>query len=529
MAAELRSELEYRRNFVMQCRVEGFEYVDGTLLFEGIARVDGARLRELCFPDDVEDPDKRRSTIAEARKLFKKKEWFKAQSMFYDLRLTHMKMKTLSGLRYDLCEMVKMGLCDKLAKRADVIDSAFEDAERMRREKESIFLEFSDPTIKAAWDMDLFKEHFFLKDGEPDPNVTPEPIVLHDIDPQLMFEIPSMVEEIDGLYLAPGLLNGKPFAVIGWDREEVKNTGLAENAKFQSGPTSSSKYVPPKKPWQQAMDDHRKYLSESAEAAEARLMAEDILEFTPKEMLLEDAIGSYVVKCPQLQMKYAMYGAVFHLNIQDHPGMEGRDGLLTASMSFGVVSGILLLSFSKDTLIKASNGWAQEFLDEDEHSDVPPLENIEPYIVERPLDRDDHDDAASEQPTGKSRKRSAAALSSKTRRPQTRKKRKPNSRQTFEGCRRLYFLWKGKEKLGEEPVESHGFLDFNATCTGFKGLTWIDTFQVENLECAFQGYKVIPKPPQPPDEDSNLEDTENSDSDSDEIPESFLVNFLLER
>lgn len=109
MTAEIRKEAIKRERMIDKAHFLGYDYVNGNLEYKHIPRVHVDRLRELCFPDTIEDAQRRAQAVAEGQKLFKDKAWFSTQSWFYDLRLSHPEMKTCSSLRRDLGELVKMG------------------------------------------------------------------------------------------------------------------------------------------------------------------------------------------------------------------------------------------------------------------------------------------------------------------------------------------------------------------------------------------------------------------------------------
>lgn len=110
MADDLCKNKKQRQRTVEEALAMGYELSDGVFKFQGVACVPGNRLRELCFPDDIEDPEKRKLAVEEADRLFASRAWLSAHWTFYHLPNQHLKLRTLKGMRYDLGELVKMGV-----------------------------------------------------------------------------------------------------------------------------------------------------------------------------------------------------------------------------------------------------------------------------------------------------------------------------------------------------------------------------------------------------------------------------------
>ncbi|KAF9877158.1 hypothetical protein CkaCkLH20_05424 [Colletotrichum karsti] len=355
------------------------------------------------------------------------------------------------------------------------------------------------------------------------------------MDDILTDNIVDLVEEIE-LELDTGTYMGRPFAIIGWNGAKVMQEAaelIAEPSNLSALPNIVNKA------WRGAMALHREYL---ANTAAAELKETTSTKPRSRKMRLDDAVGSYVIKCPTIVGDWPEYGPVFHLEIKDRPGREGDDGLLSAKMNFGIVEGTMLLSFSKETLNMTSKATRLDAVDQLSRITVA---EIPEYHIPSTAN-DERKDIAIEERVAESRKRSAPASRSKSNGSSPpHKKAKLNTRQVMRGRRRLYFIWRGTEKEDELSVESKGYLDFNDTCTGFKGVTWLDFAAFDRdaglEDCTFQGFKYETMKPRSVKEetrkvrlsDSDEEtaasdlDFNGSESDLEEIPASCLINFQL--
>ncbi|TDZ38847.1 hypothetical protein CTRI78_v010740 [Colletotrichum trifolii] len=483
MALALRNKREQRDGFIRTSRALGYDMVDGNLTFSGITRVHGARLRELCFPELIDDEEEREEAIAQGNRLLNNKAWFSAHSILYDWRIHHLQMKTLRGLRYDLCEMVKMGKCDRLGSKASAVERAFKEADYERRYHDEIFDLLGDPALEADWDLGLFSERYFSTDGWPDLDKQPDPLVLRGVDPVLYEDVANFAHLTMGLYMCDHMcdrgLEGTGFVVLGWDPDEVY--ALARDMESTMDDESWVDEFMRKALWKNAMYLHRDYLSSTA----ARLRLKEGSRMEPRSMRLDDAVGSYVVKCPFIKMGWPQYRTVFRLDIKDPPWREGDEGLLSAKMSFGVLEGVMLLSFCKKKLNMTS---AYTRLDdtEDEFSEISDMDLIDDYDIDAPSEGI----FIRRQPMSKTRKRLASDATKRKHKKRPRKNQKPVERQVMTGRRRLYFMWSGTELDVGEQVETHGYIDFNKTCTKFKGITWMKWLVGCDVPCKFEGFEV---------------------------------------
>ncbi|KAF6810405.1 hypothetical protein CSOJ01_06346 [Colletotrichum sojae] len=549
MADQLCKQTNYRRLTIDLARRNLYNYDDGHLNYQGVALVSGQRLRELCFPDEIEDPEQRRLAIAEAKRLFTKREWFDAHWKCYGLPKQHYKLKNLRGLRFDLGQLVKMGACDKFEQTHARMVRLFEDEIRAARDHDKIFEEISTTELQLMWDHLLFKKRYFLNElGEPDQTITPEPIVLNGIDysgnRDMWKELAKIQSSIDGIVTAESMRPGKGYFVIGWDEEKVRAVAneLLNAPQPLTLPTAN-RAPRHARSWKTAMEEHQQYLSwtvevaDDAEAAKAAKAAEEDDGTKPRQkkrkadeelklMGLDDAIGHYVVKCSDLVVERPnpSVPVVYGLAIMDHPGREGDEGLLIGRVDLGVVEGSMLLSFSKDLLNKFADEARLPDVDDDEepHFNHGPMRYVDEYNVELAVpysddeqdvtmeseeSEDSEDEREEKHGNGESKKRTAPAEPKTSKRTGVQSLR-PQKRQKPGGLpkvatRRLYFVWSGRPS--DEAKESiprrrgdmalmYGFLDFNDTCTGFQAYTELEFEEVLDLvDVKFEGFKVSGK------------------------------------
>ncbi|KAF6808387.1 hypothetical protein CMUS01_13898 [Colletotrichum musicola] len=548
MADQLCKQTKYRDLTIRSARRNRYDYVDGQLKYEGVPLVSGQRLRELCFPDEIEDPEQRQLAIAEAKRLFAKRKWFDVYWKCYGLPKQHYRLKSLRGLRFDLGQLVKMGVCATLEQKHAGLKQLFEDEFRAVRDHKKIFEEISTPEWQLMWDHLMFKKRYFLNErGEPDPTITPEPLVLHGIDfcgnRDMWEELAKIQGSVDGIVTAESTRPGKGYFVIGWDTEKVRAVANELlNAPQPLPPPTANKTPRHARSWKTAMEEHQQYLSwavevaDAAEAAKAAKAAEEDDGTKPgqkkrkaheelKLMGLDDAIGHYVVKCSDLVVERPnpSVPVVYGLTIMDHPGREGDEGLLIGRVDFGVVEGSMLLSFSKDLLNKFADEARLPDVDDDEepHFNHGPMRYVDEYNVDLAVPYSDDEWAASSESedsedsedereekhgNGVSKKRTAPAEPKTSKRAggqnlRPQKRQKPG-RLAKIATRRLYFVWTGRPT--DEEKEStrrrgdmalmYGFLDFNDTCTGFQGYTELELDDVLDLvDVKFEGFKVSGK------------------------------------
>ncbi|KAH6886340.1 hypothetical protein B0T10DRAFT_461790 [Thelonectria olida] len=89
-----------------------------------------------------------------------------------------------------------------------------------KRRKDDEFTTCKTPSQRASCDVDHFLEHYFLTNGQPDPNKTPEPLTLQ-LDLTSRIDVHLKAEKIPGLYRAGGDGMNRPALAIGWDEAEV--------------------------------------------------------------------------------------------------------------------------------------------------------------------------------------------------------------------------------------------------------------------------------------------------------------------
>ncbi|OBR11384.1 hypothetical protein CH63R_03680 [Colletotrichum higginsianum IMI 349063] len=480
MTAEIRKEAIKRERMIDKAHFLGYDYVNGNLEYKHIPRVHVDRLRELCFPDTIEDAQRRAQAVAEGQKLFKDKAWFSTQSWFYDLRLSHPEMKTCSSLRRDLGELVKMGACDSLSRRAAEMDKAFREREEIRRDRKGIFARYERLEQQAAFDIDLFRKAYFEKDGRPERSVTPHAMLLANVDLGVAWSLQTMAAATDGLHFEHQIhTSSGGVCVIGWNQSEVTSRMAEWMNEHGDGEEEEDErdlrdvFVK----WADAFERHQDYLVNKEETdgrGEPDQVEAHRTGFT--EMRLEDVLGSYLVGCPVLWKDYPDYGEAFSLNIRPASRPVEDAGFLVADMKFGVVKGTMILSFSQEQLklvrSETEEGWSGERVE-----DLGDL-----WLRERP------EDLAYRLLYGERQEPAPV----RTLPPL--KKREPNALQRS-GFRRVYFTWKGYEKTGGLAVMDDGYLDFNETCTAFQGVTRM--LILGDTTLSFEGFKLRDSSPTP--------------------------------
>lgn len=405
---------------------------------------------------------------------------------------------------------------------------ALEDEEKAKRDHRAIFSELSTPTLQATWDIRLFMEHYFMKNGKANKKVTPKPLVLHDVSETLYDQLRRVQATLPGLFMGGGKHLGENFAVMGWSRSKVDPeimrliTPPANNADEAPAVTKTQRRA---RMWKTAMAEHHQYVSWATEVAEATGSAEEDCSMSgwkkqkSKEigrlMHLDDAIGRYVIKSSDMVKERGekLASPVFSVEIMDHPGRVDDDGLLIGKLDFEALRGTMLLSFSKDILNRTTKRIDLPQTDKEKTSSE--IAYVDEYNIDLAAPDSDDPDAPKDAEEShqsstpgtdgdsepKSRKRKAVAqprTSTLVSRSGSVKRPKPGRLPKITP-RRLYFVWFGQfdndgfrftSMSSEERRASYGYLDFNDTCTEFKGFSKVNLRSFSLAKCKFQGFKT---------------------------------------
>jgi hypothetical protein len=344
--------------------------------------------------------------------------------------------------------------CDQILSRISDIENKLRNEYEVKQAAHTVTLkrsrlqEFSrldSPSKQANFDIDLFLSKYFLDENDkPDQSKTPEPLPLPGFANRAALH--QAAERISGLHTVSGGTDySSRVLVIGWDRDKVRQ----EASRIGREQASEQKEERDEE-WEEKMQDHRDYVARCKGVKGS------------KAFQAKYAVGSYIIECKRISEGWSDADDLT-MNITQADGPVE----LVADFDFGIVEGIMRLSFDAKLLSEPSESENDE---EDEYDE-------EGY-------GDDDDE-----PTFSGTKRKPAAQRAK---PQATKKSKASKAHP----RRLYLQWRGRE-TGEGQIQldydnKHtGYLDFtDAGCTAFEGVAF---FGFVGPRVPFRGFKVSDK------------------------------------
>ncbi|KAF5671952.1 AT hook motif family [Fusarium denticulatum] len=260
-----------------------------------VERVNGSRLRELFWPETLRLKRDQKKASDEARELFKKKSIFAGQLRHYGISF-HPKKPTVGELKELLMNAVAEGQISRQSME-QALQPLYEKWQQEvqhwdtndRRKRLDELNKCKTPGEKASYDLDLFLEHYFTTNGQPDHHKTPDPLSLEGFDDRL------------GLNLRAG---------------EVPGFGVDKRARA----LEAEKHEKEMK-WTQAMEAHEQFVSTLKPPPPSRGRK-------PKPSFnLGKCQGSYIVKCD-----------------------PAKGNSLRANFDFGIITGAMLLSNDEETL-----------------------------------------------------------------------------------------------------------------------------------------------------------------------------------
>ncbi|KXH64705.1 hypothetical protein CNYM01_02019 [Colletotrichum nymphaeae SA-01] len=469
---------------VAKARQVGFDYDwdNGLLMFGDYWCMEVERLREILSPDHPGYDDAWDKRDFEADKAcLRDKEWFVAQSQYYGLRLGDVKMKTLGNLRRDLAELVKMGACDTLSKPVAAFYEAFREMEDIQKSHDEIFDEFTAMEDKIAFDVEIFAQRYFS-----DRTTTPAPMSLRNL-PSDTRHLMDRLEAIDGLVCRVIDVNDSTYwAIIGWDHQAVDDAvrSARESLKEKSDKAIADGAFDI---IATEMQKHHKYVFRNLTPPEIDYHV-DGKEFLVKpeatQMRLEDALGNFLVQGIMIEKEYASVDpTVFELNIRPFSSPVEDDGLLVGDMRFGEFEGTAILSFSYDRMAIVQSRHVTQSVG---FEMVDGLDTMwKSLSLFKNFSKGDTDEVIREALKAVERPNYFLQPRQNWRLP---KLRKPNPWFPHSGARRLYFCAKGWNDAEDSVMEfKKGILDFNPSCTRFKGvITMLENNELFRLK----GFKV---------------------------------------
>ncbi|KAJ4268981.1 hypothetical protein NW762_003052 [Fusarium torreyae] len=455
----------------------GFQVTHGrfSVIPGDIDRVDGNRLRELFDPDSLRLKRDQKEASEAARLLFKKP-FFAGQLKHYGINFTS--SAKMGDLRELLKNAVHQGQCDHVPESVSSLQQSMERTlqplyqnwesdvrewdEKEKQRKQEALNRCTTAGEKAAYDLDLFLDHYFLTDGKPDELKTSEPLALEGFDQRMTLHLRA--ETIPGLHTVSGGFGSNRTLCIGWNRNAVVDLARSIDSRARE----AAKRLKEEK-WKEAMGEHFQYVSAS----------------TPKTMRpkgkgkqrfdLRQCQGSYIIKCDVVTDGWE--DLAFHiLTLEIY---AGRDGKLTANYDFGIIEGAMLLADNEESL----DAIAGTLDDSDDNSEMSDSEES---------GGEDEDEGREK----KGRKRSLvqdikskSKAKGKDNRSTKRQKAGPSL------SRRVFYRMRGRE-TGEGEIFSTpepGQIDFlNDGCTKFSGLVYHFPYVSDNVE--FSGYKISDSP-----------------------------------
>ncbi|KAH7267765.1 uncharacterized protein BKA55DRAFT_685048 [Fusarium redolens] len=236
---------------------DGFSLTKGSFCASNgnVEQVSGSRLHELFWPESLRLKRDQKKASEEARELFKKA-FFAGQLKHYGISF-HPRNSKVGELKELLINAVAQGHCDHVPQSVlslrqsmeQVLQPLYEkwekdvhewDTNDRRRRLEELN---NCKTLgeKASYNLDLFLEHYFTTNGQPDQHKTPEPLSLEGFDDKLPLHLKA--GEIPGLYTKSGGSKDKRTLCIAEKREREMKWAKAMEAHEQF--TSTIKPPPP--------------------------------------------------------------------------------------------------------------------------------------------------------------------------------------------------------------------------------------------------------------------------------------------
>lgn len=301
------------------------------------------------------------------------------------------------------------------------------------------------PGDNANYDLDLFLEHYFTTNGQPDHHKTPEPLSLEGFHDRLGLHLKA--GEVPGLYTKSGGSQDNRTLCIGWDTKAVDALAASINTRAREAEKHEREMK-----WTQAMKAHEQFVSTLKPPPPSRGRKAK-LHFD-----LEKCEGSYIIKCDPVTDGWK------HLNshILTMDIFPGEGNSLRANFDFGIIVGAMLLSNDEENLDDLAGSHNESGTEESDDEE-----------------------------TKKSRKRSIkkGTRGANKGRPSKKKKITPSL------SRRVFYRLRGKETGEGEilPDVEAGEIDFlNDDCTKFSAVAYEFPYLGSSVD--FSGYKISNTP-----------------------------------
>ncbi|RFU77115.1 hypothetical protein TARUN_5096 [Trichoderma arundinaceum] len=470
----------------------GFQLCDGVFSVESVGRISGSRLHELFNPLTLRLKRDQRRAGEESRQLFRKPFFCAAQLRYYGIPFPSSASDT--DLSLLLKKVVREGRCNQVPESVIDLEALMcRDYEPLRQKWESdcaawraakklrddeAFENCKTPVEKANLDLDRFMDLYFLTDGKPDPNKTPEPLVLDGLDQT--WKMQHVVYKIPGLHTSScDMMEKDRTLCVEWDREKVFKFGSDMMARALAADKALRQVK-----WEQQLELHQAYLS-SIQPKESIGGADE----NPEPFSLDRCQGSYVIYCEEIMDGWTsdITGHNFTMDISSGKGNAPR-----AAINLGIIRGHMIFSLSKD--VHRGIPGATSFVSETSLGDGEG-EEAEDADGDDEHGRDDIEQQ--ESTTGMKRKQGevplAQPLDSALHRRANAKRRKTTSPSA--PSHRVYFRLHGYETGEGEvfPYPDAGHINFlSSDCIAFEGVVYNLTGVGDNVE--FRGYKVSDVP-----------------------------------
>ncbi|KAK0704310.1 hypothetical protein B0H67DRAFT_557148 [Lasiosphaeris hirsuta] len=402
---------------------DGFSTAFGRFYAHGrVERIEAAKLRAMFLP----------RLTPEANKVLRN------HSTFVRAQLQHY------GVKFDESELTGQGTTLlKKALQAGKLDEVPDNIQALRHEMHRTWLDQMTPEDLASHPAYVMEKYFVDAAGAPDRTRTKAvvaiPYRLHSShDPGQLREAADAVR---GLHHATatttgsGTGTGAEIVFLGWTKTAVSKAVKAHAAQEakQAKPARQAKAKPAKQAKAKA----------KAEAAEAAAEYEDDSE--GGELPPSFLNGQYAVTCGEVEEEWPDMAENMTLSI----GGTSRHNLLRAAFDFGVVQGVMMLSFDEgllDTLCKRDRDLSSDEGDYDDDDDGDDDD-----------DDDDRDSGQHSATTGAKRKTTAR---SKGKRPPPAKKAKAVAGGGWKSSSRFFVRLKSMEsETGEiHPTPTKGVI-----------------------------------------------------------------------
>ncbi|KAK7918504.1 hypothetical protein PG985_010378 [Apiospora marii] len=437
-------------------------------------RVEGSRLRELFNSERLRYKTDQKSTVEEAKSLFRK-DFFISQLRWYGVPFKS--TSSSMDLKQMLRTAVENGKCTHIPESVLALEQSMRAdrkyAEKLRawrneleewnaeekRKEEQKWEACLTPGEQANHNLDKFLSLYFLDDqGEPDPTKTTEPMALHGFANRS--QLHKKAKSIAGLETHSGGEDSSRTICIGWDREAV--WALASRLDDESRVERENELADK---WDKAMKEHNRL---------AALVKRDGPKTNPRSKQparMQKCKGSYLVECEAAAEEWPSRH-LFTLDVSngpDHP--KTGPFIVMGWLSLTHFEGTMLLSLDQhklDNYVK----YGQDEVPEDSSEDS---ENSDSEDVTEKQER------MAKNTIAQGKKRKAASAGAK-RGPPAKKERSPH--------RRIHLRLRGYETydamiLHEPRV---GYIEFtDDDFTHFKGVADIPDM---GEEVAFEGFKV---------------------------------------